>query len=759
MLPDRIPAQRNEDGRAAEFPSLTLPVASGRPREQPLALKHTRRHAQVIPGALLRKAQYRRIGGMSLPGAVSPSTPERSVSRDSMEDYWSEMKNIQEDCQERHEELAERASVDEAELEEAWLQEAGLSTLVTGTQSDGPAEALLSTLTRSQAAMVKKRLDNYTQTLRKRNRQPMRHVRDVFSMPDASSELTPPISPNGQIAPKLPQWNPPKVSPPCAVFTPADSNGSSSGSETIVLSLDVPYSEGARAHRKGRECQDCRRIRKDDRDLPSFQIVKPRQGVTRVNDLSSEDIRKIGYISLIELTTFYDTLGIEMKRNRVVRSRARDSGIFGVPLATLLENDQKKYPGSRVPLVFRKVRGSSFPLGLLETRLKHRNVVMEIVSGKFPVSTSRGSDTRPSRILGQIRGSLSRFILTCRPTLVSLFQKTKAVARSALLLSKLEQTGLQTEGILRVPGSASRVKHLRQELELKFYEDRFDWDQVRQNDAAGLLKMFIRELPYPLLTQQHLPAFTAAHCISSPKHQIQALHLLIMLLPEANRDTLKALLEFLRKVVAYEDKNRMSLWNVSMIVAPNLFTFRGKNAKQEEMQGAVAAAQLVRLLITHQDLLWTVPCFLISHVRKMNEAAMGKKTPTSEKSKRRLLKRWNLEKDRDRSEVTDLREGVIRVHAPLQAKVSMAIQLNGEMKARDIMARFDIENGRALPGSRRTFNGRLPREPSLRMGLKVTADLRPAGHTCVYCRDRQLLTEVRGQTLTLTFVARFNAGR
>ncbi|KAK2870516.1 hypothetical protein Q8A67_024908 [Cirrhinus molitorella] len=568
-----------------------------------------------------RKAQYQRIASMSLPAAVSPSAPERCVSRDSMEDYWSEVKNIEEERQGGHEELMERASMDEAEIEEAWLQDAGLSTLVTGTQSDGPAEALLSTLTRSQAAMVKKRLDNYTQTLRKRNRQPMKHVRDVFSMPDASSELTPPISPNGQIAPKLPQWNPPKVLPSCPAFTSADTNGSSSVSETIVLSFEVPYSESARAHRKGRECQDCRRIRKDDRDLPSFQIVKPRQGVTRVNDLSSEDIKKVGYISLIELTTFYDILGIEMKRNRVVRSKTRDSGIFGVPLTTLLENDQKKYPGSRVPLVFKK------------------------------------------------------------------------------LLFKLEQTGLQTEGILRVPGSASRVKHLRQELELKFYEDRFDWDQVRQNDAAGLLKMFIRELPYPLLTQQHLPAFTAAQSISSPKHQIQALHLLIMLLPEANRDTLKALLEFLRKVVAYEEKNRMSLWNVSMIVAPNLFTFRGKNVKQEEMQGAVAAAQLVRLLITHQDLLWTVPCFLISHVRKMNEAAMGKKTPTSEKSKRRLLKRWNIEKDRERSEVTDLRDGVIRVHAPLHAKVSMAIQLSAEMKARDIMARFDIENGR---GSRST---------------------------------------------------------
>lgn len=75
---------------------------------------------------------------------------------------------------------------EEAELEEEWLQEAGLSTLVSGTPSDGPTEALLSTLTHSQAAMVKKRLDNYTQTLRKRNRQATRHVRDVFSTPDTS---------------------------------------------------------------------------------------------------------------------------------------------------------------------------------------------------------------------------------------------------------------------------------------------------------------------------------------------------------------------------------------------------------------------------------------------------------------------------------------------------------------------------------------------------------------------------------------------
>ncbi|XP_041717389.2 rho GTPase-activating protein 18-like isoform X2 [Coregonus clupeaformis] len=608
-----------------------------------------------------RKEQYQgkglrgRMSSRRTRPPTSPSPPERPAARDSqdsMEDYWSEVKNIEEDGQRGHEDLLERGSMDEVELEEAWLQEAGLSTLVSGALGEGPAEALLSTLTRSQAAMVKKRVDNYTLTMRKRNKQPTRHVRDVFSTPDTSPvDPIPSVSsksPNGHMpsrcihrtssrgrpaCPSFSQSTECRVSecPPCS--PPQDTSDS--------LSFEVPYSEDITAHRRGRhgDCKDCQRIRGDDPDLPTFQLPRPKLGLTRIQDLSCEDMKKIGYISLIELTTFYDGLGIELKRNRAARSKARESGIFGVPLTTLLDNDQKKFPGSKVPLVFRK------------------------------------------------------------------------------LLSKLEQTGLQAEGILRVPGSASRVKHLRQELEQKFYEDRFDWEQVRHNDAAGLLKMFIRELPYPLLTLQHAPAFAAAQNISSPRHQIQALHLLIMLLPEPNRDTLKALLEFLRKVVAYEEKNRMGLWNVSMIVAPNLFTYRGKNAKQEEMQGAAGAAHLVRLLIIHQDLLWTVPCFLISHVRKLNEAGASKKPPSSEKTKRKLLlmRRKNSEREKtERSELTDLRQGVIRVHAPLHAKISMAIQLDNETKAKDVMARFDYENGR---GTRST--SRRPRQYLFEVGGNI----------------------------------------
>lgn len=75
---------------------------------------------------------------------------------------------------------------------------------------------------------------------------------------------------------------------------------------------------------------------------------------------------------------------------------------------------------------------------------------------------------------------------------------------------------------------------------------------------------------------------------------------------------LQALLVFLWKVVSHQDQNRMSLWNVSMVMAPNLFPQcnhgkRHSPVKQsKEIEVAVGGAQLIQLMIQHQDLLWTV---------------------------------------------------------------------------------------------------------------------------------------------------------
>lgn len=73
----------------------------------------------------------------------------------------------------------------EGELEAEWLQDVGLSTLISGSEEED-GEALLSTLTRTQAAAVQKRYNTYTQTMRKKNKHTVRDVRDIFGISDTS---------------------------------------------------------------------------------------------------------------------------------------------------------------------------------------------------------------------------------------------------------------------------------------------------------------------------------------------------------------------------------------------------------------------------------------------------------------------------------------------------------------------------------------------------------------------------------------------
>lgn len=72
---------------------------------------------------------------------------------------------------------------------------------------------------------------------------------------------------------------------------------------------------------------------------------------------------------------------------------------------------------------------------------------------------------------------------------------------------------------------------------------------------------------------------------------------------------LQALLEFLIKVVSREKRNRMNLWAVATIMAPNLFLHKAvpsRLTEGAEKGQAEKAADVMRLLIRYQDLLWTV---------------------------------------------------------------------------------------------------------------------------------------------------------
>ncbi|XP_063522641.1 rho GTPase-activating protein 18 isoform X4 [Pongo pygmaeus] len=547
---------------------------------------------------------------------------DRSISQDSldelsMEDYWIELENIKKSSENRQEdqEVVVVKEPDEGELEEQWLKEAGLSNLF-GESAGDPQESMvfLSTLTRTQAAAVQKRVETVSQTLRKKNKQyQIPDVRDIFAQQRESKET----GSDGTESQSL-RTNENK-------YQGRDDEASNLvGEEKLIppeetpapetdINLEVSFAEQA-LNQKESSKEKIQKSKGDDATLPSFRLPKDKTGTTRIGDLAPQDMKKVCHLALIELTALYDVLGIELKQQKAVKIKTKDSGLFCIPLTVLLEQDQRKVPGTRIPLIFQK------------------------------------------------------------------------------LISRIEEGGLETEGLLRIPGAAIRIKNLCQELEAKFYEGTFNWESVKQHDAASLLKLFIRELPQPLLSVEYLKAFQAVQNLPTKKQQLQALNLLVILLPDANRDTLKALLEFLQKVIDNKEKNKMTVMNVAMVMAPNLFMCHAlglKSSEQREFVMAAGTANTMHLLIKYQKLLWTIPKFIVNQVRKQN-------TENHKKDKRamkKLLKkmaydREKYEKQDKSTNDADVPQGVIRVQAPHLSKVSMAIQLTEELKASDVLARF-----------------------------------------------------------------------
>ncbi|KAI4802278.1 hypothetical protein KUCAC02_020127 [Chaenocephalus aceratus] len=577
-------------------PSLLNPSAASSPRSQP--------SFSPKPGSSPRHSP-------SPKSSPRPRTPcLRSNSQDSldeleMDDYWKEVENITSsgggagrgDAGGEGEvpEDEQQKTPEEGEQEEAWLTEAGLArlfddSLAADQDQEEDSAVFLSTLTRSQAAAVERRVTTLQQTLlRRRNRQHVPDVRDIFRPPEKHEE---PIELKGE-----------------------SENGQkdiTSAETETELNVEVAFSEQALTYRDNHQrAKVTASPNSPDDKLPNFKLLRDKTGQTRIGDLSPLDMKKVRRLVLVESTALFDTAGIDLKADKAVKVKTKESGLFGVPLATLLEQDHRRAPGTKVPLILQR------------------------------------------------------------------------------LINHIEEEGLDTEGLLRIPGAATRVKLLCQEFETSFYDGTFPWQQLKQHDAASLLKLFIRELPLPLLTVEYLNAFFAVNKFPTKKQQLQALNLLILLLPEANRDTLKALVEFFHRVIDHQDKNKMTLNNVSVVMAPNIFMFKGFRSKvteQQEFSMATSIAHIVRLLIRYQNLLWTIPKFIMTQVRQQNMESNRKQY--KERAVRKLLKKMTTDKPPEKAVPEESSQGFIRVQAPQFNKVSMAVQLTGELQAADVLTRF-----------------------------------------------------------------------
>uniref|UniRef100_UPI0037E8C5CB rho GTPase-activating protein 19 n=1 Tax=Semicossyphus pulcher TaxID=241346 RepID=UPI0037E8C5CB len=184
---------------------------------------------------------------------------------------------------------------------------------------------------------------------------------------------------------------------------------------------------------------------------------------------------------------------------------------------------------------------------------------------------------------------------------------------------------LHVEGLFRVPGNSVRQQALKELLNSGTDVD-LDSGDFHPNDVATLLKTFLGELPEPLLTHRHFHAHLKIAdmtlfdehgnktAIPNKERQIEALQLLFLLLPQANRSLLKLLLDLLYHTAKQQDKNKMSAFNLALMFAPHVLWPRHMTAGDlkdnlKKLNNSMA------FLIKHSQKLFRAPGYLRDYAK------------------------------------------------------------------------------------------------------------------------------------------------
>ena len=127
-----------------------------------------------------------------------------------------------------------------------------------------------------------------------------------------------------------------------------------------------------------------------------------------------------------------------------------------------------------------------------------------------------------------------------------------------------------------------------------------DMHAATPHSIAGLLKMWLRELPEPLLTFEMYAAIIATVRTLQQQQQhdavLDALTALMQQLPAAHRRTLDALLAFLHRVSECSEVNLMTASNLAICFSPNILRPRIETLESVARDSPLAIAAIAALI-------------------------------------------------------------------------------------------------------------------------------------------------------------------
>uniref|UniRef100_A0A3Q2PR03 Rho GTPase activating protein 22 n=1 Tax=Fundulus heteroclitus TaxID=8078 RepID=A0A3Q2PR03_FUNHE len=132
----------------------------------------------------------------------------------------------------------------------------------------------------------------------------------------------------------------------------------------------------------------------------------------------------------------------------------------------------------------------------------------------------------------------------------------------------IRERGLDEEGLFRMPGQANLVKELQEAFDCG---DKPLFDNTDVHTVASLLKLYLRELPEPVIPFSKYEDFlTCAQLLAKDEEEgIHELGKQVNVLPLPNYNLLKYIC-FLDEVQSHCNENKMSVQNLATVFGPNI---------------------------------------------------------------------------------------------------------------------------------------------------------------------------------------------
>ncbi|XP_046873457.1 rho GTPase-activating protein 24 isoform X2 [Hypomesus transpacificus] len=165
----------------------------------------------------------------------------------------------------------------------------------------------------------------------------------------------------------------------------------------------------------------------------------------------------------------------------------------------------------------------------------------------------------------------------------------------------IRERGLLEVGLFRQPGQATLVRELQEAFDAG---EKPSFDSTDVHTVASLLKLYLRELPEPLVPFSRYQDFLlCGKKLSSERTQgLVELRCLLHELPVANFNLLHYICQFLNEVQTFSCSNKMSTQNLATVFGPNIL--RPKAEDPESIIGGAAVVQqlMLELIREHQCL-------------------------------------------------------------------------------------------------------------------------------------------------------------